>query len=89
MRLASVVIPRYAEALIDAPIFGRALQHHALGELLGHAAVDLLPGCLRGRIAVTSRRIERPAPRGELGIAQEHLDSALAQVDPQPIAGPQ
>ena len=42
----SVVVARDAHGLGDVLVFDRRLQHHALGELVDHAALDLLPGRL-------------------------------------------
>src|SRR2546423_344441 len=39
----SMTVPRHAHRLRDALVFHCRREHHAVGELLDHAALDLLP----------------------------------------------
>ena len=57
----SVIVSRHA-LLRDPMIFDRRFEHHAVGELVDHAALDLLPRRLARRVAVAAAAF--PAPRG-------------------------
>src|SRR5262249_48831789 len=63
----SVVVARY-ERLRDAMIVHRWFEHHAIGELIDHAALDLLPRGLAGGIFPAAVLLERGAALCKLGI---------------------
>ena len=56
-----MIVPRLAHAFGDALIFHRGLEHHAVGELIDHPALDFLPRRLACRILVTAAFLERHA----------------------------
>src|SRR5580658_5298359 len=59
----SVIIPRHA-LLRDALILDGGGEHHAVGELLDHGALDLLPGRLARRDVEAALAGERVAAGG-------------------------
>src|SRR3954469_9788661 len=56
----SMIVSRCA-FLGDPMIFDRRFEHHAVGELIDHGALDLLPGCLARRVAVAALLLQRSA----------------------------
>ena len=66
----SVIVSRYA-LLRDPMVFDRGFEHHAVGELIDHGALDLLPRRLARRVAVAA--LLSPAQRGA---ARAHLRAA-------------
>src|SRR3977135_525192 len=81
-----MIIPWHV-LLRDALIFDRRLEHHALGELVDHAALDLLPGRLARRIFEAALLLQRRAARGELGVRNQDIGRALVEVDAHAVAG--
>src|SRR6185437_3281754 len=81
-----VIIPRH-ELFRDALVFDRRLEHHAVGELIDHAALDLLPRRLMRRIREAARLLQRRAPLREFGVADEHIGPALVQIDAHAVSG--
>src|SRR5262249_13997758 len=64
------------------------LEHHAFGQLVHHAALDFLPRRLAcGIIGVAAVLRQRCAPLRKLGLGNEDVGRALAQVDADAIAG--
>ena len=57
-----VIVPRHV-LLRHALIFHRRLEHHAVGELVDHAALDLLPRRLAARDTCSRRRFSSAARR--------------------------
>src|SRR5262249_51389308 len=85
-QMGSVVVPRHA-LLRDAMIFERRLENHAVGELIDHAALDLLPRRLARRIFVAPLLLQRGAALRELGVRDQHVGAALVEVDAHAVAG--
>src|SRR5262252_5883566 len=85
-QMGSVVVPRHA-LLRDAMIFDRRLENHAVGELIDHAALDLLPRRLARRIFVALLLLQRGAALRELGVRDQHVGAALVEVDAHAVAG--
>ena len=56
---ASMIVARRT-GLRDAPEFDRGLEHHAVGKLLDHAALDFLPWRLAWRIAIAAAAAAAP-----------------------------
>ena len=56
--LRSMIVARHAEGLRDLLVLHGRLQRHALGELVDHGALDLLPGRLARRIGIAAARLE-------------------------------
>src|SRR5215813_14803050 len=85
-RSGSVVVPRHA-LLRDAMIFHGGLENHAGGELVDHAALDLLPWGLARRIFVAALFLQRGAALRKLGVRHQHVSAALVEVDAHAVAG--
>src|SRR5690349_24177600 len=81
-----VIVPRDA-LLRDAAVLDRRREHHAVAELLDHAALDLLPGRLARREVIAALLLERSTARRDLRLRHQHIDSALVEVDPDAVAG--
>src|SRR6185312_7077172 len=81
-----VVVPRNAFFLSDVLILGGGLQDHAGGKFVDHPALDLLPGRLMVGIAKSSRLLQLLTPAGKLGIIDQYVGGALAQVYADAIA---
>src|SRR5262249_61453763 len=75
-QMGSVVVPRHA-LLRDAMIFDRRLENHAVGELIDHAALDLLPRRLARRMFVGILLLQCGAGRGYVGVWQQQLAESL------------
>src|SRR5262249_47313168 len=67
-------------------IFDRRLENHAVGELINHAALDLLPRRLARRIFVALLLLQRGAALRELGVRDQHVGAALVEVDAHAVA---
>src|SRR5258708_17267122 len=70
--MGSVVVPRHA-LLRDAMIFHGGLENHAVGELIDHAALYLLPRRLARRVFVGTLVLHRGAAFRELGGPPQHF----------------
>src|SRR3989442_5110789 len=66
----SVVVPWHAR-LRDAKVFHGGPEHHALGELLDHVALYLLPRSLARRVFVAALFLQRGAALREFGVRNE------------------
>src|SRR5580658_10261048 len=82
----SVIIPRHA-LLRDALILDGGGEHHAVGELLDHGALDLLPGRLARREVEAALAGERVAAAAELLGRDHDVGAALVEVDADAVAG--
>ena len=49
-----VIVPRHAKGLRDLLIIHGGLQDHPFGQLIDHAALDFLPGCLACRTGISA-----------------------------------
>ena len=81
-----MIVPWHAIGLGDLLVFDRGLQDHALGELLDHAALDLLPGRLAGRIGVAAAGGEIGSTPLQLLRGHQDIGGALIEVDPDAVA---
>src|SRR4051794_39315146 len=72
----------------DALVFHRRFEHHALGELIDHAALDFLPWGLAWRIACIAVLGERGTAFRKLLPGDHDVGSAFAQIDADAVAGP-
>src|SRR5215472_7386207 len=81
-----MIISWNPHALGDALVLYRRPQHHAVGELVDHAALDLLPRGLARRIFVTAALLQRRAAFGELRLGNENVGGTLAQIDAHRVA---
>src|SRR5258708_6605974 len=82
----SMAVARNA-LLGDALVFDGGLEHHAVGELVDHGALDLLPGGLTLRDGVAALLDELGPARRELGFGDQHVDGAAVEVDAHAVAG--
>src|SRR5271169_635395 len=81
----SMIVSRHAFAR-DPLIFDRRLEHHAARELVHHAALDLLPGCLVLGHPVPASPLERRAPPFVLGLADQDVGGPIVQIDAHAVA---
>src|SRR5262245_32687334 len=81
-----MIVPRYVP-LRDAMIFHRRLEHHAVGQLIDHAALDLLPRRLARGILPAAVPVQRGAPPRELRVGDQHVRAPLVEVDAYAVAG--
>src|SRR5207302_8756927 len=72
----SMAVARYSGSLRDALIFHRRLEHHAVGKLVDHGALDFLPRRLARRIVVAAILRERRLAPLELGRRQQNIGGA-------------
>src|SRR5262249_5398181 len=82
----SVIVARHA-LLGDALIFDRRGEHHAVGELLDHAALNLLPGRLARREMEAALLRQGGAAGGELLGGGQDSGAARVEVDADAVAG--
>src|SRR5438067_827409 len=82
-----VIVARNSAQLRDLLIFHRRLEHHAVGELIDHAALDLLPRRLALWIMVAAVLLQLRTPLGELALRDEDIRRALVEIDAHPVAG--
>src|SRR6185312_17130197 len=75
-----VIIPRH-ELLRDALIFDRRLEHHAVGKLIDHAALNLLPRRLMRRIGEAALLLQRRTAPRQLGLVHQNVGAAFLQID--------
>src|SRR5260370_3100786 len=85
LHIVKSVIVAWHAFLRDALVFHRRLEHHAIGKLVDHPALDLLPGRLTGRIFLAAL-VERDAALGQLGVGNQYICSTLVEIDAH--AGP-
>src|SRR5262249_54505481 len=85
----SVIIARHAERLGDALILHSRLEHHAVGELVDHRTLDLLPGRLALRSLETATVLEGEATLCQFLLRDQHIGSTLVEVDANAVAGAQ
>src|SRR5512134_3902254 len=83
----SVVVARNALALGDLLVLDRRLQHHAVGELVDDAALDLLPRRLVLRKLEAAVALQVGAAAIVLLPGDENVGRALVEVDPHLVAG--
>src|SRR5215467_12793863 len=85
-QMGSVVVPWHA-LLRDAMIFDGWLENHAVGELIDHAALDLLPRRLARRIFPAAVTFEGGAALRELGVGDQHVRAAVVEIDAHAVTG--
>src|SRR3984893_13850835 len=86
---SSVIVARHAGGLGEALVFHRRLEHHAVGELVHHGALNLLPWCLAGRELEAAFVLQGPPPLRQLSVRNQDIGSALVEVDTDAVAGAQ
>src|SRR5262249_61372141 len=74
--MASVAVAGDAHALRHPLIFHRRLEHHAVGELVDNAALDLLPRGLARRGGVAALLKQHGAPPREVRPREEEMGGA-------------
>ena len=84
---SSVIIPRHAAALRHALEFHGRPEHHAIGELVHHRALNLLPGRLARWIGIAAALLQRRAALGQLAFRNEDVGGALVEIDAHAVAG--
>src|SRR5690348_14653023 len=84
-RVCSVVVARYA-LLGDALILDGGGEHHAVGELLDHGALNLLPGRLARREMEAALLVERGATGRELVGGDQNVGGTAVEVDADAVA---
>src|SRR3569832_2571817 len=82
---SSMIVARH-ELLGDALIFDRRLEHHAVGELVDHAALNLLPRRLVRRIGEAAALLQVGAALIELRVAQQNVGAAFLQINARAVA---
>src|SRR3569623_1027231 len=82
----SLMIVARHEFLGDALILDRRLEHHAVGELIDHAALDLLPRRLMRRIGEAAALLQFGAALIELRVAEQDVGAAHLQDDAYAVA---
>src|SRR5215472_19151266 len=82
-----VIVARNPHGLRQALVLRGRREHHAVGELLHHGALDLLPRRLARRIAVAALLLERRPALRQLRLADEDVGGALVEVDAHAVAG--
>src|SRR5215813_7254915 len=85
-RTASVVVARNAFGLSDALILDRGLEHHALRQLVHHAALDFLPWRLAFRDLVSALSLERRHALRILVLTDQNVRGTLVEIDAHAIA---
>src|SRR5580704_19082489 len=75
--------------LRDALVFDRRLEHHAVGELVDHAALDLLPRRLARRIFEAAGLLQSRAALRQLFLRNQDVGGAGLEVYPDTVAGVQ
>ena len=78
---------RGTQGLRDALILDRRLQHHAVGELIDHGALDFLPWRLAGRIVVAAVLLRARRGARQLGVGDQHVGRAFVEIDAHAVAG--
>ena len=75
----------------NVAIFHRRFEHHALIELIDHAALDFLPRRLAfrhiGKTAIGEFRSDLGAPAFQFLIGNKDIGLARIQIDPHRVAG--
>src|ERR1700680_4242285 len=74
-----MVIAGHAEFLCDTLELDCTLEHHAVGELIDHGALDLLPWRLAGRELEAAGLLERGAAPGEFGVRRQHVGGPIVE----------
>src|SRR5262249_14249621 len=81
-----MVVPRHA-LLRDTLILDGGREHHAVGELLDHAALDLLPGRLARRDMEAALLDEGVTAAAEVLGRDQDVGAAFGEVDTDAVAG--
>ena len=82
-----MIVARDALGLGDALELYRALQHHALRQLIGVGAENFLPRRLAFRNLVAARRCQSSARRLAISASgDQHVAGALVEIDPHLVA---
>src|SRR5665213_1408481 len=81
-----VIVARH-EFLRDALEFNRRLEHHAVGQLIDHAALDFLPRRLARGIFVAAALLQGRLAAGDLGLRHQNVRGALVEVDAHAVVG--
>ena len=84
---SSMVVPWNPHCLRDPLELHRRPQRHPLVELADHAALDRLPGRLRGRVGGAVALLDVDAAAVEFGLVQQDVGGAAVQVDADAVAG--
>ena len=81
-----MIIARHREGLGDALVLHGRLEHHAVGELIHHGALDFLPRRLAlGKLEAAAVLQGKPALR-KLGFRDQDVGRALVEVDADAVA---
>src|SRR5262252_7326670 len=79
--VGSMIIPRHPDSLGNALILHGRLEHHAVGELVDHGALDLLPGRLAGRELEAAAALQSKAALRKFCLRDQHIGAALVEID--------
>src|SRR3954454_9516991 len=74
-------------ALSNALVFDGRREHHAIGKLIHHAALDLLPGRLTFRIAIAALFLQFGAPARQFVLRHQHVRRAFVEIETHAVAG--
>src|SRR3954469_24473976 len=82
---SSVVVTRHAARLRDLLIFHRRAQHHAVGQLVHHAALDFLPRRLALGETIAALLLQLRLAFGELRLRDQDIRGTFVQIDPNTV----
>src|SRR5258708_3585414 len=86
---SSMIIARHREGLGDALVLHGRLEHHAVGELVHHGALDFLPRRLAlGKLEAAAVLQGKPA-LCEFGFRDQDVGHTLVKVDADAVTGAQ
>src|SRR5215831_12376322 len=85
----SMIVAGHAGCLGEALICYRRLEHHAVGQLVHHGALDFLPRRLASRELESAFLLQGQSPLGQIGVRNQNICSALVEVDADAVAGAQ
>jgi hypothetical protein len=84
-----MIVPRHPEGLGDAMVLHRRLKHHAVGELIDHGALDLLPWRLARRKLETALVLQGKATLRQFLLRDQNVGCARVKIDADAVAGSQ
>src|SRR5215468_7892989 len=85
----SMIVPRHSESLGNALILHGRFEYHAVGELVDHGALDLLPRRLAGWKFEAAAALQGKAALRKFRLRDQHIGAALVEIDADAVAAAQ